>query len=133
MEQGSSICQKNGLDIVTLIFTLSALPFKRMPHVINECFSILKPGGLLLFRDYGLYDMTMLRFPASQKVGECQYIRKDGTYSYYFTPNSLRDLFTRAGFVEVESRFCCVQLLNRKKGNKMQRVWVHAKFQKPSI
>lgn len=35
------------------IFTLSAVPLKRMPTAIMECFSVLKPGGLLLFRDYG--------------------------------------------------------------------------------
>ncbi|KAK6138008.1 hypothetical protein DH2020_028262 [Rehmannia glutinosa] len=51
-----------GVDFVTLIFTLSALPLDRMPKAITECFAVLKPGGLLLFRDYGLYDMTMLRF-----------------------------------------------------------------------
>ena len=35
------------------IFTLSAAPLHRMPIVIRECFSVLKPGGLLLLRDYG--------------------------------------------------------------------------------
>ncbi|KAG7588610.1 S-adenosyl-L-methionine-dependent methyltransferase [Arabidopsis suecica] len=42
-----------GVDFVTLIFTLSAVPKERMPRAIKECFSVLKPGGLLLFRDYG--------------------------------------------------------------------------------
>ncbi|XP_028057005.1 methyltransferase-like protein isoform X4 [Camellia sinensis] len=35
------------------IFMLSALPLHRMPTAIAACFSVLKPGGLLLFRDYG--------------------------------------------------------------------------------
>lgn len=35
------------------IFTLSALPIHSMPVAIHECFSVLRPGGLLLFRDYG--------------------------------------------------------------------------------
>ncbi|GKA85625.1 hypothetical protein Tco_0807279, partial [Tanacetum coccineum] len=36
-----------------------------------KCFSVLKPGGLLFFTDYGngLYDMTMLHFEADQRVG----------------------------------------------------------------
>ncbi|XP_028056994.1 uncharacterized protein LOC114260964 isoform X3 [Camellia sinensis] len=34
------------------IFMLSALPLHRMPTAIAACFSVLKPGGLLLFRDY---------------------------------------------------------------------------------
>lgn len=39
--------------ILCQIFTLSAVPFNRMPTAILECFFVLKPGGLLLFRDYG--------------------------------------------------------------------------------
>ncbi|CAL5340313.1 unnamed protein product [Camellia sinensis] len=33
---------------------LSALPLHRMPTSIAACFTVLKPGGLLLFRDYGI-------------------------------------------------------------------------------
>lgn len=124
-------CCIGGVDFVTMIFTLSSVPIKRMPHVIKECLSILKPGGMLLFRDYGLYDMTMLRFTPAQKISDFSYIRGDGTFSYYFSLNFLRELFKTAGFVEIESRFCCVQLVNRRKGQKMRRVWVHGKFQKP--
>ncbi|KAL1559490.1 tRNA N(3)-methylcytidine methyltransferase METTL6 [Salvia divinorum] len=58
-----------GVDFVTLIFTLSALPLDRMPKAIKECFDILKPGGMLLFRDYGICDMTMLRFDPQQRIG----------------------------------------------------------------
>lgn len=132
-DHGHMECCIGGVDIVTLIFTLSSIPFKRMPRLIKECLSILKPGGMVFFRDYGLYDMTMLRFPLTQKIGEHQYVRGDGTFSYYFSLDILRELFTKAGFVEIESQFCCVQLLNRRKGQKMRRVWVHGKFQKPLI
>ncbi|KAL7228313.1 hypothetical protein ACSBR2_007096 [Camellia fascicularis] len=44
-----------GVDFVTLIFMLLALPLHRMPTAIAACFAVLKPGGLLLFRDYVLY------------------------------------------------------------------------------
>lgn len=46
-------CCVGAMDFVTLIFTLSAVPLDRMPRAIAECFSVLKPGGLLFFRDYG--------------------------------------------------------------------------------
>lgn len=124
-------CCIGGVDIIMMIFTLSSLPPLSMRHVIKECFSVLKPGGLLLFRDYGLYDMTMQRFSPAQRVGERLYQRGDGTLSYFFTPEVLRDLFTKEGFLEEEISFCCVELKNHRKDLPMKRVWVHAKFSKP--
>ncbi|XP_023767740.1 uncharacterized protein LOC111916326 [Lactuca sativa] len=126
-----SECCIGGVDYVTLIFTLSAVPVDRMPMAISECFSVLKPGGLLFFRDYGLYDMTMLRFEADQRVGFREYKRSDGTRSYFFSLNTARDLFLAAGFIEVELEYCCVKSVNRRKQKTMHRVWVHGKFQKP--
>nr|GMD55844.1 methyltransferase-like protein 6 [Ipomoea batatas]GME20717.1 methyltransferase-like protein 6 [Ipomoea batatas] len=127
---GNSCCI-GGVDFLTLIFTLSALPIHRMPIAIHECLSVLRPGGLLLFRDYGLYDMTMLRFEPEQRVGFREYMRCDGTRSYFFCLESVRDLFCSAGFVEVELEYCCVKSVNRRNGKSMKRVWVHGKFQKP--
>lgn len=126
--------------ILCQIFTLSAVPFNRMPTAILECFFVLKPGGLLLFRDYGnaqtwitiyirvciwfiastdmwiadkcwvwwnvgLYDMTMLRFEADKRVGFREYMRSDGTRSYFFSLETVRDLFVGAGFIEVLALF----------------------------
>ncbi|KAL3838128.1 hypothetical protein ACJIZ3_022719 [Penstemon smallii] len=120
-----------GVDFVTLIFTLSALPLDKMAEGIARCFAVLKPGGLLLFRDYGLYDMTMLRFEAEQRVGYREYLRSDGTCSYFFCLDTVRNLTSAAGFNEVELEYCCVKSLNRRNGKTMKRVWVHGKFQKP--
>lgn len=122
-----------GVDFVTLIFTLSAVPLQRMSRAITECFSVLKPGGLLLFRDYGLYDMTMLRFEPEQRVGYREYMRSDGTRSYFFCLDSARDLFCSTGFTELELEYCCVQSVNRRNGKIMRRVWIHGKFQKPHV
>ncbi|KAK8689651.1 hypothetical protein V6N13_088364 [Hibiscus sabdariffa] len=58
-------------------------PLQIMPPALRECFSVLKPGGMLLFRDYGLYDMTLLRFETDQRVGFREYMRSDGTRSYF--------------------------------------------------
>ncbi|XP_058082835.1 uncharacterized protein LOC131230841 isoform X2 [Magnolia sinica] len=126
-----AMCCIGGVDFVTLIFTLSAVPFQRMPPVITECISVLKPGGLLLFRDYGLYDMTMLRFQPNKRVGFREYVRSDGTHSYFFSLDTVRELFLGAGFIELELEYCCVKSVNRRSGKDMRRVWVHAKFQKP--
>ncbi|XP_059628490.1 uncharacterized protein LOC132271201 isoform X1 [Cornus florida] len=125
-------CCMGGVDFITLIFTLSAVPLHRMPTAIAECFSVLKPGGLLLFRDYGLYDMTMLRFEPEKRVGFREYMRSDGTRSYFFCLDTVRDLFVGAGFTELELEYCCVKTVNRRNGKSMRRVWVHGKFQKPT-
>lgn len=125
-------CCIGGVDFVSLIFTLSAVPQKKMSSAIMECFSVLKPGGLLLFRDYGLYDMTMLRFEQEKRVGFREYMRSDGTRSYFFCLDTVRDLFVGVGFIELELEYCCVKSVNRRKGKSMQRVWVHGKFQKPA-
>ncbi|CAH2046946.1 unnamed protein product [Thlaspi arvense] len=122
-----------GVDFVTLIFTLSAVPKERMPNAIKECFTVLKPGGLILFRDYGLYDMTMLRFEPEKLIGFREYVRSDGTLSYFFCLDTVRSLFINAGFIEVELEYCCVKAINRRKGKNMYRVWVHGKFQKPFL
>ncbi|CAN6165926.1 unnamed protein product [Urochloa humidicola] len=152
-------CCVGGMDFITMIFTLSAIPFAIMPSTIEQCVSVLKPGGLFLFRDYGncseilqynfvllmttyfmtvhfffvlgLYDMTMLRFLPHQRVGFREYMRSDGTLSYFFTLDTVRELFLAAGLIELELEYCCVKSVNRKNGKKMQRVWVHGKFQKP--
>ncbi|KAF1879085.1 hypothetical protein Lal_00047757 [Lupinus albus] len=160
-----------GVDFVTLIFTLSAVPLERMPRSIKECFTVLKPGGMVLFRDYvllnpklltmlephelGLYDMTMLRFEPQKRVGFREYMRSDGTRSYFFCLDTVRNLFVGAGFTEIlnlssvnlpiillvsqvsmkselELDYCCVKSVNRRKGKSMRRVWVHGKFQKPT-
>ncbi|CAI9759854.1 unnamed protein product [Fraxinus pennsylvanica] len=127
-----SKCCIGGVDFITLIFTLSAVSPDRMPKAITQCFSILKPGGLLLFRDYGLYDMTMLRFEPAQRVGYREYLRSDGTRSYFFCLNSVRNLMSAVGFTELELEYCCVKSVNRRNGKIMRRVWVHGKFQKPT-
>ncbi|XP_062001916.1 uncharacterized protein LOC133719760 isoform X1 [Rosa rugosa] len=126
-----SRCCIGGVDFVTLIFTLSALSLQRMPKSIKECFSVMRPGGMLLFRDYGLYDMSMLRFEMDKRVGFREYMRSDGTRSYFFSLDTVRDLFMGAGFIELELEYCCVKSLNRRNGKSMRRVWVHGKFQKP--
>ncbi|KAL2994300.1 hypothetical protein AAZX31_10G157900 [Glycine max] len=126
-------CCGGGVDFVTLIFTLSAVPLERMPKSVKECFIVLKPGGMVFFRDYGLYDMTMLRFEPDKRVGFREYMRSDGTRSYFFCLDTVRSLFLGAGFTELELDYCCVKSVNRHKGKSMQRVWVHGKFQKPAL
>ncbi|KAI4975787.1 hypothetical protein ZWY2020_049394 [Hordeum vulgare] len=69
----------------------------------------------------GVYDMTMLRFLPHQRVGFREYMRADGTYSYFFSLDTVRELFHAAGLLELELEYCCVRSVNRKNGKNMQR------------
>uniref|UniRef100_R7W2E0 Methyltransferase-like protein 6 n=1 Tax=Aegilops tauschii TaxID=37682 RepID=R7W2E0_AEGTA len=115
--------QMEKLLISHQIFMLSAIPFNTISATLERCMSVLKPGGLVLFRDYGVYDMTMLRFLPHQRVGFREYMRADGTYSYFFSLDTVRELFHAAGLLELELEYCCVRSVNRKNGKNMQRFY----------
>lgn len=67
------------VDIITLIFVLSAIHPDNFDKVIRTLYSVLKANGVILFRDYGLYDMTQLRFKPGHKISDNFYMRQDGT------------------------------------------------------
>ncbi|XP_070946990.1 tRNA N(3)-cytidine methyltransferase METTL6 isoform X8 [Macaca nemestrina] len=89
------------VDVVMLIFVLSAVHPEKMHLVLENIYKVLKPGKSVLFRDYGLYDHAMLRFKAGSKLGENFYVRQDGTRSYFFTDEFLAQLFMDTGYEEV--------------------------------
>lgn len=66
-------------DVVVLIFVLSALHPDEWRAAARNVGALLKPGGKLLFRDYGRYDLPQLRFKKNRLLGENFYIRGDGT------------------------------------------------------
>ena len=98
----------------------------------HVCFAqALCPGGVLLIRDHGLYDLTHLRLPPQQQLADRLYRRLDGTTCYFFTTEDLQTKAETAGFVTRECKYACTNLLNRKKQINMKRVFVHGVFEKP--
>ncbi|RYH05846.1 class I SAM-dependent methyltransferase [archaeon] len=116
-------------DTILLVFSLSAiLPHEHVTGVRNIKALLSRSGGrgLVLFRDYGMHDMTMYRH--QQRLSDLTFQRKDGTLCHYFTVEYVAALFTGEGFAMLECKYATVINKNRKQEKTMHRVFVHAVF-----
>jgi SAM-dependent methyltransferase len=116
------------VDAVLLIFALSAIHPADHSIALQNISNVLCSGSYVLFRDYGVYDMTMFRH--TKRLGENLYERSDGTLSYYFDIQYLENLASSCGFQVVEIKYATVLNRNRKSGIEMRRVFLHAVLQK---
>ncbi|XP_059149834.1 tRNA N(3)-methylcytidine methyltransferase METTL6-like [Physella acuta] len=121
---------ESSVHIATLIFVLSAIHPEKMVEAVHNVAKTLKPGGLLLVRDYGLYDHAMLRFSKGHKLGECFYVRQDGTRAYYFSLEKLNSIMEIAGLKTVTSVYIQRSTVNKKEGLNVPRIFVQGKFMK---
>lgn len=120
----------NSLDIITVIFTLSALKPELIQNTVCNLSKLLKIGGLILFRDYAQYDLTQLRFKGRAYLKDNYYIRSDGTTSFFFTKQFVDNIFTEAGLTRIELKEDNRMLVNRSKSIKMCRRWLQAKYRR---
>ncbi len=68
------------VDIASMVFVLSAIAPRDFDSVLKNIHSVLKRGGVLLFRDYALGDMAMVRFGPGTKIAERHYLRQAEQY-----------------------------------------------------
>ncbi|ODQ82540.1 hypothetical protein BABINDRAFT_31696 [Babjeviella inositovora NRRL Y-12698] len=122
--------EPESVDIIIMVFVFSALAPEQWVHAVNNLQKILKPGGQILFRDYGRYDLAQVRFKKGRLLDDNFYIRGDGTRVYFFTEEELRDIFGKF-FQEERVATDRRLLVNRKKQLKMYRIWMQAVFKKP--
>ncbi|XP_053667282.1 tRNA N(3)-methylcytidine methyltransferase METTL6 [Anopheles marshallii] len=121
---------EGSLDVVTLIFVLSAIHPDKFLATVTNIHRLLKPGGVVLFRDYGLYDMAQLRFKPGHKIAENFYMRQDGTRSYYFAEKEVSELFRKVGFIVLVNKYIHRRTINPKENIDVPRIFVQGKFSK---
>ncbi|TFK92452.1 methyltransferase [Polyporus arcularius HHB13444] len=103
--------EPGSVDIIILIFVLSALHPSEWANAVSNVHKLLKPGGRVLFRDYGRYDLTQLRFKGGRLLDENFYIRGDKTRVYFFELDELALLFTGSPAPAASREHSAVQIV----------------------
>jgi SAM-dependent methyltransferase len=147
-------------DISMLLFCFSAIAPSKMVQAAKHVADTLKPGGVLIFRDYGRYDEAQIKLGTSRRkrLGDNYYVKHDLTRVYYFDLDDLRRLFgsndcgdsdvtttttisttsnkckcVGAGLEILELKYIQRLYTNRSNGDIRRRVWVQGRFRKPII
>jgi tRNAThr (cytosine32-N3)-methyltransferase len=132
------------VDVVLMIFIFSALSPSQWKKAVSNIYTLLKPGGEVLFRDYGRGDLAQVRFKKGRYLEENFYIRGDGTRVYFFEKDELARIWTgkdpesssdasdaeSTGFEVVNLAVDRRLLVNRAKQLKMYRCWMQGRFRK---
>jgi tRNAThr (cytosine32-N3)-methyltransferase len=85
--------ESGSVDLVLMIFIFSALSPEQWTQAVKNVWEVLKPGGEVLFRDYGRGDLAQVRFKKGRYLEENFYVRGDGTRVYFFEQEELRQIW----------------------------------------
>ena len=133
---------EGSVDVVVMIFIFSALSPGQWKKAVSNIYKVLKPGGEVLFRDYGRGDLAQVRFKKGRYLEENFYIRGDGTRVYFFEKDELVKIWSgidpdsdesqdeNPGFEIVNLGVDRRLLVNRAKQLKMYRCWMQGRFRK---
>jgi tRNAThr (cytosine32-N3)-methyltransferase len=136
------------VDLVVMLFIFSALSPDQWAQAVRNVYTMLKPGGEVLFRDYGRGDLAQVRFKKGRYLEENFYVRGDGTRVYFFEEPELREIWS--GNIPVSSKegeeaaepikvpglevlnlaVDRRMLVNRQRKIKMYRCWMQGRFRK---
>lgn len=116
------------VDVVTCIFVFSAIPHQKFSSAVENIKSILRPGGLVVFRDYSVEDAALKRFKKDRKISNTLFVRQDGTLAYYFSKEEVINMFTDHGFTLDTIDIINSKTTNIKKEVNVDRFFIQAKF-----
>ena len=131
VSQHPDIQAAGGVDLVLMLFMLSAVDPDHQHKSWAAAAAALKPGGRLLFRDYARWDEAQLRFGAKARLSDNLYVRGDGTMAYFFTEAEIAAAARAAGLVPLRVHRLCREITNRAEQSTAQRMFLHAEFWKP--
>jgi tRNAThr (cytosine32-N3)-methyltransferase len=161
---GSSLppgLEAESVDLVLMIFVFSAISPLQWSQAVRNVYALLRPGGEILFRDYGRGDLAQVRFKKGRYLDENFYVRGDGTRVYFFEEEELRQIWSGKLFrgrdtpqdastgqsdnsqqdgqserIELEIMNLAVDrrmLVNRQRKLKMYRCWMQGRFRKRNM
>ncbi|KAH0522143.1 hypothetical protein TsFJ059_006042 [Trichoderma semiorbis] len=134
--------EEGTVDLAIMIFVFSALSPREWAQAVRNVYRVLKPGGLVCFRDYGRGDLAQVRFRKGRYLEENFYIRGDGTRVYFFDQDELAGIWSGPDAEENSEepsvpRFTIEKLgvdrrllVNRAEKIKMYRCWLQGRFRK---
>lgn len=119
------------IDIVLMLFSLSAIDQRHHIQVLRNLIPVMRPGAVILFRDYAMYDQSQLQLKDGRCIKDSLYARGDGTLVHYFTEQDVESLCTTVKGLKVESNETKnLLIVNRKKKKKMMRSWIQGLVRK---
>lgn len=150
-----------GFDCVLMLFMLSAMPTDAHARIFAAAAGLLRAGGLLLFRDYGEGDEAQTRFGRGAKLVDdgSVMVRRDGTLAAFLRLEDVARAAAAAGLEGTAAdagaaaqpphaadaaapepaapvagaAYMYRAYMNRKTGETLRRVFVHAVFRKPTV
>ena len=116
-----------------MVFVLSAIAPERMPDVLRNVSSVMRPegAGRVLLRDYADGDLAQRRLldkGDGRKLGDNHYVRGDGTRAFYFEKRFVKDLFATQGMALEEMTVHARAVTNRADARRMDRRWLQCSF-----